>query len=119
MEDDDSARINILGGRLGVAEVEALLLQLAQWRQQQQPAVSDRPDQHLNSVLWEVDPMFAVSRSAEPMLVLGIKHSGYGWLCFELPKAKGTVLARNILKATGETAGSGGVLDGDLGGLAH
>ena len=67
MEDDDSARINILGGRLGVAEVEALLLQLAQWRQQQQPAVSDRPDQHLNSVLWEVDPMFAVSRSAEPI----------------------------------------------------
>ena len=119
MEDKDSARIDVPAGRLGVAEVEALLLQLAQWRQQQKPAVSDWPEQPRNAVLWETDPTFAVSRSAEPMLVLGIKHSGYGWLCFEIPKAKGTVLARNILKATGETGGSGGVLDGDLGGLAH
>lgn len=119
MNTKESARITIPGGTLGVPEVEALLLQLAQWRQQQQPAVTDQPDQAMEQALWEDDPSFATSLRAEPFFTLGIKHSGYGWLYFRLPRDKAAVLAAQMHKAAGEATAPNLLLDGLNGDAAH
>jgi len=99
-----------VSARLPATEADALIARLGTARAALNQPVDQDPDPCASPALTVVDPAWRTSAgnvapaSDVEGVSLAIRHSGYGWLCFVLPRDEAKALGQWLIENAGQPA---------------
>lgn len=99
MTPNTDGTLTVLGQQLNTRQVEDLLYQLAQARNQMQPPVQPEVTTDM-PVLVQHDADFAVAQTQTPErhVSMGLRHLGFGWIFFTFSRDRAKFIGESLLQ---------------------
>jgi len=97
MTPNTDGTLTVLGQQLNTREVEALMHQLAQARNQMQPPVQPEVTADM-PVLVQQDADFGIAQASNQHVSLGLRHLGFGWVFFTFEPDRARYIGEALLK---------------------
>lgn len=99
MTPNTDGTLTVLGQQLSTRQVEELMHQLAQARNQMQPPVQEEVTADM-PVLVQHDADFAVAQTQTPErhVSFGLRHLGFGWIFFTFSRERAKFIGEALLQ---------------------
>ena len=98
MTPNTDGTLTVLGERLTTRQVEELMYNLVQARNQMQPPVPLDVTTLDTPILVQHDADFAIAQTAERHVSFGLRHLGYGWIFFTFSPDRAKFLGNSLLQ---------------------
>jgi len=97
MTPNTDGTLTLLGQQLNTRQVEELIHQLAQARNQMQPPVQPEVTADM-PVLVQHDADFAIAQTPNRQVSLGLRHLGFGWVFFTFAPDRANYIGEALLR---------------------